>query len=209
MTGHCPCCGVDYNPTPGHDNTPSRSGVCTRCARHYGWEPTAEPPIWLLDIDGVINASRAGWSRAPHSTQVWSSMDRREYRIRWEPQLIAAIRRIHDSALAVVRWSTTWCPDITAVQDRLGTGAYETAFGDRPAHLVWAELKVRAALDVLEGGRRLIWTDDVEVDAARDLFPELGEAEKAGRALLIAPNPSRGLRPEHIDLIEAFCKEEQ
>jgi hypothetical protein len=166
-------------------------------------------PTWLLDVDGVINASRAGWSRAPHARQVWSPSDRREYRIRWEPQLITEIRRIHDQGLAEVVWSTTWCPDIDRIEDALDTGTYRTAFRERPAHLVWAELKVNAALDVLYNGQRLVWTDDVEVDAARDLYPEVAEAEKEGQALLIAPNPSRGLRPGDITAIRAFIEEEQ
>ena len=58
------------------------------------------PPALLLDVDGCINANKAGWSRAPRSKQVWSPSDRREYRIRWEPKLVSEIRRIHDTGLA-------------------------------------------------------------------------------------------------------------
>jgi hypothetical protein len=118
-------------------------------------------------VDGVINGSRAGWHRAPHSANVWSNTDQFSYRIRWEPQLIAAIRRIHDAGLANVVWCTTWCPDITNIETALGTGEYEVAFRDRPAHLTWADLKAQAVLDALRGGRRVIWTDDVEVEAGR------------------------------------------
>jgi hypothetical protein len=164
-------------------------------------------PVWLLDVDGVINAPRAGWHRAPRSIQVYSATDKQAYRIRWEPRLIAAIRRIHDTDLADVIWSTTWCPDIAYLEAALRTGEYEVAFRVRPSHLTWAELKVQAVLDALDEGRRVIWTDDVEVDVARDMFPQIAAAEKAGRALLIAPHPNRGLRPEDLDRIETFCKE--
>lgn len=166
-----------------------------------------DPPVWLLDVDGVINASRAGWHRAPRAVQVWSASDHFSYRIRWEPHLVTAINRIHDTGLAEVRWSTTWCPDIGNLEDALRIGPFATAFCERPDHLTWAELKVHAALDALADGRRIVWTDDVEIGPARNLFPAIAEAEKTGRALLVAPHPSQGLRPEDIARIEAFCEE--
>ena len=29
-----------------------------------------EPPVWLLDVDGVINAYRGGWYTSPHIVQM-------------------------------------------------------------------------------------------------------------------------------------------
>jgi hypothetical protein len=164
------------------------------------------PPVWLLDVDGVINAYRAGWYHSPHVVQVWSPSDQYSYRIRWEPKLVEAINRIHARGLVEMRWSTTWCPDIGALEAALGIGPFETAFQDRPPDLTWEDLKARAALAVLGEGRRQVWTDDVETDAARKRFPQLAEAENRGQALLIAPNPSRGLRPHHIKRIETFLQ---
>ncbi|HYY11923.1 MAG TPA: hypothetical protein VE781_13375 [Kineosporiaceae bacterium] len=66
----------------------------------------------------------------------------------------------------------------------------------REVHL---HLKRAAAERTLAEGRRLVWTDD-------DAIPEawLAREDLAGRALLVAPRPGRGLQPEHLDLIEAF-----
>lgn len=82
---------------------------------------------------------------------------------------------------------------------------HSRAFGDRPMSKTWAELKVEAALAVLTSGRRLIWTDDGEVDAGRRLYPGIAAAEADGRALLIQPVSRLGLQPGHLGLIEAFA----
>lgn len=165
-------------------------------------------PVLLLDVDGVLNAGKAGWSRAPHGVNVWSPQDRQHYRIRYEPRCLAAIRRLHDNGIAEVRWSTTWCPDIRLLEDALlNIGPYETAFAERLPHRTWSEMKLNAALHQLDDGRRIVWVDDVEVDAARTSVPQIADAEKTGQALLVAPHPGRGLRPDDLDHIETFCRD--
>lgn len=160
-----------------------------------------DPPVWLLDVDGVLNASKPGWGGPPRKTSVAGLT------IRWAPPLVARICALHDAGAVEVRWSTTWCgyPDQLADLGALFRLDLESAFGDRPMSKTWADLKVEAALSVLAEGRRLVWTDDDEVDAARRLFPELAAAEAAGIALLIAPRSNRGLQPEDLDLIETFA----
>lgn len=161
----------------------------------------AEPPVWLLDIDGVINASKPGWSAAPRKVSCAG------FTIRWAPALIVRIRELSRAGLVEIRWSSTWCgyPDqLGDLSTRLGL-EFPSAFTDRPPTKTWADLKVEAAIDVLGAGRRLVWTDDDEVGAARHLFPQLSEAEAQGRALLIAPRSNRGLQRNHLDLIEAFA----
>lgn len=161
------------------------------------------PPVWLLDIDGVINGSprEAGWGGPPSKVKAG-------FPVYYEPRLIDRIRAVHMSGRAEVRWCTTWCgwPDQLKHLGALLDLDLSSAFGDRPASKTWADLKVEAALDVLREGRRLIWTDDSEVSAACDLFPLLARAEFEGRALLIEPVSERGLRPEHLDSIEAFTQ---
>lgn len=51
--------------------------------------PLGLPPVWLLDVDGVINANRPGWGAPPRSSRVWSDTDRMSYLIRWAPALLA------------------------------------------------------------------------------------------------------------------------
>lgn len=160
-----------------------------------------EPPVWLLDIDGVINANKPGWSAPPRRVRIAGFM------IRWAPALIDRIRELRRDGAVDVRWASTWCGYPTEL-DQLSACIglrLDPAFGDRAASKTWGDEKAEAALDVIRQGRRLIWTDDDEVDAARDLFPLIAKAEADSRALLIAPRSNRGLQPAHLDQIAEFA----
>lgn len=113
---------------------------------------TSPPPVWLLDVDGVLNASKPGWGGPPRKTNVAGLT------IRWAPPLVARIRTLHASGVVEVRWSTTWCgyPDQLADLGTLFHLDLESAFGDRPMSKTWADLKVEAAMGVLTEGRRLV-----------------------------------------------------
>src|SRR5687768_389378 len=65
------------------------------------------PPIWLLDVDGVINASRPGWGAAPRTGYAYAG--RSEFKIRWAPALLQRIRKLHSEGLVEIQWCTTWC----------------------------------------------------------------------------------------------------
>jgi hypothetical protein len=157
--------------------------------------------VWLLDVDGVLNANKPGWGGPPRKVTVAGFV------IRWAPALIDRIRALHRGGTVEVRWSSTRCgePADLAVLARLLRLDLEVVFGDRSQSKTWAEKKADAALAVLADGHRLIWTGDDEAGIARDFYPELAEAERDGRALLIAPRSSRGLQPEHLDAVEAFA----
>lgn len=159
------------------------------------------PPILLLDVDGVLNAFEPAWSEV-RKARVGGLT------IRWAPALAARLAGLHTFGTVEARWCTTWC----GFPDQLGElgvtlGLHlESAFGDRPQHLTWADLKVKAALAVLAEGRRLIWVDDCEVGAGRDLFPVLAAAEAVGQALLVQPESRCGLSAADLDAIEAFAR---
>lgn len=160
-------------------------------------------PVLLLDVDGVLNVHphTGGWDRPPTKAKCAGLP------INWEPQVGERLRHIHDTGLAEIRWSTTWCGltrQLAALAEIVGINA-AAAFAYRPANKTWGDLKLEAALAVLEDGRPLIWVDDEEVAAARRLYPQVACAEREGRALLVAPVSEYGLQPADLDLIEAFC----
>ncbi len=156
-------------------------------------------PVWLLDVDGVVNALNPGWGDTARAKCAGLT-------IRWAPDMVARIRALHASGLVEVRWSTTWCgfPDQLAALGALLDMHFESAFTRRPIPKTWADLKAEAAHMVLAEGRRLVWADDSEVGAARQLYPMVAAAEADGRALLVQPDSRSGLQPEHLDAIEAF-----
>ncbi|WP_218061856.1 HAD domain-containing protein [Planobispora rosea] len=156
-------------------------------------------PVWLLDVDGVINATRPGWGAAPRSATAYSGDI--AYRLRWAPALIERIRALHRAGSVEIRWCSTWCADAEQVERLLALPRLARCWSDRPSADTAATAKLAAARDILAQGRRLIWTDDVEVPTSGPIHDELTHD---GRALLIAPSPGRGLQPEHLDAIEAF-----
>lgn len=160
-------------------------------------------PIWLLDVDGVINANRPGWGAAPRRAQAYA--DGTGWTMRWAPALIDRIRALHTATVVEVRWATTWCEHTDQLHRVFRVGPFPAAFGARPPHKTYGELKAEAVLAALATGRPVVWTDDAEVAAGRALYLRIAQAERDGQALLIAPRPNRGLQPGDVDAIEAFA----
>lgn len=160
-------------------------------------------PMWLLDVDGVINADNPDWEAAGQEATARSGG--RTYRLRWAPELINRIRCLHESGLVEVRWCSTWCPDASELEQLWDLPVLSRAWTEDINGFPAVKAKILAAKGVLAEGRRLVWTDD-------DVTPLPGsshyeELTADGRALLIAPDYRFGLRPEHLDAIEAFAKE--
>ncbi|TDC59556.1 hypothetical protein E1258_17650 [Micromonospora sp. KC207] len=181
---------------------------------------TALPPVWLLDIDGVINAiSRKPdpnvWPRDAWATGTATAAGHAWPILAARP-VLELIRAVHDAGRAEIRWHTTWqhdaanlahllglpdfpvqhCPGFTAHQQDVA-GAVPTALNG-----VWWKLPAAERV-VGEEGRALLWTDD---DAR---WPELRDSAAAalGRlvpALVLAPQTHLGLTRKHLHRIDTF-----
>ncbi len=160
-------------------------------------------PVWLLDVDGVLNADRPGWGGAPRSAMAYSGGN--SYRIRWAPPLLDRVRAVHAGGLAEIRWCTTWCHQADQLEklfDLPELARSLTVSPIPPSPDNWP-LKLSAAGEVLRSGRPLIWTDD---DAIPGPGPERDELLSTGRVLLVEPKPDRGLQPTDLDAIEEFAR---
>jgi hypothetical protein len=160
-------------------------------------------PVWLLDVDGVLNASRPAWSGPPR--QATATAGGQSYRLRWAPALLERLRQLHLDGHVELRWATTWCPDAQQLERLWALPALVRALdeGDTisPGHTLHA--KVSAALAVLEEERRpLVWADD---DAIPSFGPERARLENGpAPALLLTPSPGRGLTREDLNRIQTF-----
>lgn len=160
-------------------------------------------PVWLLDVDGVLNAPAPRWGGPPRRADAVHTGE--VFRMSWAPELVAALRRLHRTGAVELRWATTWADESLQLERLFGLPELATAFaglGPSPAVKTPA-LKVAAALRVLEHeGRPLIWTDD---DAIPGRGPLREALEAAGPPLLlIAPDPRHGLQPEDLDAVAGF-----
>jgi hypothetical protein len=162
---------------------------------------TVDPrPVWLLDVDGVLNATRPGWSAPPHTLDTYA--DGSWWRLRWAPALINRVRAM--TRTVDVWWATTWCPHADSLEGiwrlpclpRALTAEVATGSVD-----VVTRAKVAAAHAAVAAGRPLIWTDDMCVPI---LGPVRDDLVAAG-ALLIRPMSRRGLQPEEMDAIEEYA----
>ncbi|MGQ0842570.1 MAG: HAD domain-containing protein [Sporichthyaceae bacterium] len=184
------------------------------------------PPLWLLDVDGVLNAVTGTPDR-----QVWDDWqsgsavaDGVPWPIWFSPTVQRTVRRLHEEGLAEVRWLTTWgdnangelrqlldLPALRVVGAHLAAPApvdtFETSHGEavaaRTAAGEWWKLQALRELWEREGERPLVWTDD---DLAR--FPAAGAwAERHVPArLLLAPRRNLGLTPRLLAEVERFCE---
>lgn len=162
----------------------------------------AEPPVWLLDVDEVINADRPAWSEQPYNRTLYAD---KEYKLRWAPTLLKQIRRLRADGVVELRWCTTWCTYAHLLERAFGLLPLVRALADEqctgsPGRVDMA--KCAAAQAVLAAGRRLIWTDDTAVPAFGPMRESMLATE---RALLIRPRRKIGLTPAHMAEIEAFA----
>lgn len=168
-------------------------------------------PVWLLDIDGVINALSRGPVQDSWPSEQWvqrvvdaeiPGSGRMVLPIFAAQPVLDFVTRVVASGAAEVVWHSTWREAAaTALAPALGIAAMPVSVApewpQRPARVWW---KVPAARRVVESGRRLVWTDD-DISVVPDQVADL--VEHAG-TLLIAPDPQTGLTAEHLHAIAGF-----
>ncbi|MBF9129495.1 hypothetical protein I0C86_11020 [Plantactinospora sp. S1510] len=80
---------------------------------------TIPPPVWLLDIDGVLNAVTKTPDPNVWPLDQWSRGEASDGETEW-PILFARpvadfIRQVHEEGRAEIRWHTTWQQEAGAV----------------------------------------------------------------------------------------------
>ena len=180
-------------------------------------------PVWLLDIDGVINAV----SRKP-PTHVWPEEVWQQERvlnvmglfpITWVQPVIDFLTEVHERGRAEIRWHTTWQEEAQLVADLTGlpvfpvadapefrsgsanAAAWIAAGGRIGAEPWW---KLAAAQRVVQEERRpLVWTDDDITDALWN-YDMGANFEAHAPTLAVCPDHRTGLVRKDLDLIDTF-----
>lgn len=178
-------------------------------------------PLWLLDVDGVLNAATAAPAESvwPQWRTGWATALSSTWPITWAPAVVAAISRAHTSGAADIRWLTTWQDAANAslapllglpllpVARRVGEleagpGPHGYLGGRARARDRWWKLGVARDLLDPQPYRPLVWTDD---DLVWERDANEWAARRPGPTLLIAPATDTGLTAEDLAVIEEFC----
>lgn len=165
----------------------------------------AERPVWLLDVDGVINAIAIKPDRTVWPEEAWirttAEAQGGDWPILAAQPVLDLICEVHDRGLAEIRWHTTWQHDAVKnlapaldlpefpVQDDCGVDSFAEDEDGRMAYRWWKLPAAKHVVDVEK--RRLIWTDD-------DLNDNRRELDAFGGHLLICPQTRLGLTPKHL-----------
>ena len=180
----------------------------------------SDVPVWLLDIDGVVNVvaekpypsvwPKSAWQRAH------ADVDGIRYPLLVAAPVVDFVSEVHATGSAQVRWHTTWqqhavhtfgplfgFPEL-AVEHAPEFGAPprpRAATGGAPPVSAWWKLAAAERV-VAEQQRALLWTDDDLGYAVQTLG--LGAVQECADCLLISPRTDHGLTPEHLERIRAF-----
>jgi hypothetical protein len=159
-------------------------------------------PVWLLDVDGVLNCPRPGWGTPVRHGRLVAELGI-AYDLFWADEAIDFVRRVHEEGLAEVRWATTWVGWTHLLEQLWDLASLPEAFaGDVESP---GEEKLPAALAVVEDEHRpLVWTDDDRIPPTGEARDRLIGADQP--TLLLTPDPVRGLRPSDAEMIETFLR---
>jgi len=159
--------------------------------------------IWLLDVDGVLNAfdeSRpvvGDWGD-------WATFTTRGLPVRYSPKMVGRILGLHEAGKVEIRWLTTWGRWANTDLKQLGlpefTVAAESPYREPDASW-W---KLSAAQDLFAQGHMIIWTDDdivFDTDAVQWL-DEVANSERAGDLHAFAPQGA--ISQQEMDDIERW-----
>lgn len=179
-----------------------------------------DKPVWLLDIDGVINAIGRKPDPSVWPRDLWTARTVAALPILVAEPVLQFIRDVHASGLAEIRWHTTWQNDAVHVfapefnlpelpvhhcpEFHAGSVAARGGSSLGGPETWW---KLPAALRVVhEEGRRLIWTDDdLEMERWRAYgLGGLSIGLTGSARLLISPQDRLGLTPKHLRQIAEF-----
>lgn len=160
-------------------------------------------PVWLLDVDGVVNAVASKGDPNVWPKENWKSTRCEAlngiWPILYSQDVVDFINKM--SERVEIRWHTTWQENaVSSLAPKLGIVRLEVAYAPEFHDSRFAWWKIPAAERVVfEEERPLIWTDDDIAFEKRKL-----EHIETKDSVLISPRTSIGLIPKQLKLIEEF-----
>lgn len=167
-------------------------------------------PIWLLDVDGVLNAVSADPDR-----NIWPDFKRvdvwggnRSWRIWFSPTVIDFINGVIETDTVDVMWLTTWGGHANQdLREQLGLPFLPLAGDQGYPTDGWWKLPIARQIyrEARRVGRPVIWTDDdIPYDAAATNWLQSVLQKEPDSILAVGPRTSDALTPRHLRKIREF-----
>lgn len=167
-------------------------------------------PVWLLDIDGVINAYNGPKTGPPNvwPRDAWITVKAGGMTFTAARPVLQLIRRVHRQGLAEIRWHSTWQHDSRLVGAALRLPRFPVQ--EAPEFTTYTSLSRRPKWWKLPGARRvlqfeqrpLLWTDDDAVDLDTQIRRRMAAVGQP--LLIVVPEPRTGLTAADLASIDTF-----
>lgn len=167
--------------------------------------PVTGKPIWLLDVDGVINCLNH-YDRPPYIMKLCAA-NGRSWPISYRQAVVDFINRMATSGTVDVWWLTTWGHEAPVdLSEKLGIVELPVASDPYDTFAWWKWDVVKNFPEWHD--RPLIWTDD-DLRYCKDsqFWIKIGNEsrpERGGHRLGIATDRLLGLTDENLSMIEQF-----
>lgn len=166
-------------------------------------------PVWLLDIDGVVNACTKKPDRNVWPADQWirghAEANGHRWPILFARPVAAFLREVHESGRAEIRWHTTWQHEAAHVAELLDLPEFPVQDAPEFTARTGEWWKLPAALRVVEDEHRpLVWTDDDAGDPWDLPRGDRARLAAAAPTLIVAPSHTTGLTPKHLRQIDEF-----
>lgn len=168
-------------------------------------------PIWLLDIDGVINADPFKvpthvWPEDQWMIRMVEDSRGKAWKITAAQPVLDFINRVHNHKWAEVVWLTTWQRGANNVSDALGIPRLPVIENPMERSTRYAGRdwwKLAEFFKQLSLGRPIVWTDD---DISTEILGLTRSGSEVGgpQSFLVSPKGSEGLGPWHLKKIAKF-----
>lgn len=173
-------------------------------------------PVWLLDIDGVLNAFSRDLATHVWPEDAWIVGEAEGGTNMWRMAIGRPVRdfilEVHEQGLAEVRWHSTWQHQSQNVAKLMELPMLAVHSAPEFRHGHWASSaldgtwwKLAGAERVLaEEQRPLVWTDDdIDYYLEKDKRAHL---HSLPQTLLVSPDHKCGLTQKELDRIRVFLE---
>lgn len=170
-------------------------------------------PLWLLDIDGVLNAvcTKPNWHMWPKDSWSFRRVGNRIGKDRGQPKngwgcwvaqpVVDFITEAHEEGRAEIVWHTTWQHEANDFGKAFGLPTFD--IWDAPEYKErtpseWTWWKQPGFNRALATGRPVVWTDD-HLES-----PMMRQFSDRSRAALFSPSGDCGLSPKNLRIIGEY-----